>query len=66
MIKWIAATALDLGQGSLRPYLPSMLHVVGREVNDKSAQAGKSTGECLTKTKIDLNLDLTMAGYSCH
>ena len=42
MIKWIAATALDLGQGSLRPYLPSMLHVVGREVNDKSAQAGKS------------------------
>ncbi|XP_011668785.1 small subunit processome component 20 homolog [Strongylocentrotus purpuratus] len=39
VIKWIAATALDLGQGSLRPYLPSMLHVVGREVNDKSAQA---------------------------
>ncbi|XP_063970096.1 small subunit processome component 20 homolog [Lytechinus pictus] len=39
VIKWMAAMALDLGQSSLQCYLPSMLHVVGREVNDRSAQA---------------------------
>ncbi|XP_071486924.1 small subunit processome component 20 homolog [Diadema antillarum] len=37
VIKWMAATALEVGQGLVEPLLPSMLQVVAREMNDKAS-----------------------------
>ena len=53
---WLAAVAVDLGEGKLPSYLPLILPPLVREFTNASAKEGKPGDSCPAKYKNNPNL----------
>ena len=56
MFTWLAAVAVDLGEGKLPSYLPLILPPLVREFTNASAKEGKTDGSSPAKYKNHPNL----------